>query len=193
MCGIFGQNAPISGFQFHTLNASLNHRGPDDGQMRASNDMSLFHARLAIVDSVGGKQPMERGNLCIVFNGEIYNHLELRKGHNLDCQSRSDTETLLALFEKYGEAMLNLLDGMFAFCIFNKENRKLFLARDRMGEKPMYIYHKGERFAFASELNTLAAFFDLEVNEESLKEFLVKGWVGPVSCKRMGRAKTHRV
>jgi asparagine synthase (glutamine-hydrolysing) len=131
------------------------------------------------VDAAGGLQPMERGPLTIVFNGEIYNHAELRVRFSLSCQTRSDTETLLLLYERIGPAMLPYLDGMFALAIHDERTQELFLARDRMGEKPLYYFHQGDTFTFASELNALAASLPLTLDEQALPEFLVKGWVGP--------------
>ena len=179
MCGIYGQNEQLNHGQFELLSELLHHRGPDARNAFGSEGIGLFHARLSVIDLAGGKQPMQLGNLTIIFNGEIYNHLELRKKHKRVCDTRSDTATLLALYEKLGVNMLSELDGMFAFCIYDSSSRTLFLARDRMGEKPLYYYHKGNHFAFSSELNTLASMLPLEVRENGLREFLVKGWIGP--------------
>jgi len=179
MCGIYGQNFPISAQRVAVLNKWLMHRGPDAQHYENVGDAGFYHSRLSIVDAEGGSQPMHRGPLVIVFNGEIYNHQELRDQFHLVCHTRSDTETLLALYEKFGIDMLPMLDGMFAFCIYNRDTKRLLLARDRMGEKPLYYYHSKHVFAFASELNVLAANFPLEYDPDALPEFLLKGWCGP--------------
>lgn len=179
MCGIYGQNFPITPQRSAVLHKWLLHRGPDAQRTENVGNAGFFHSRLSIVDAVGGSQPMHRGPLVVVFNGEIYNHQELRNQYHLSCQSRSDTETLLALYEKFGNDMLPMLDGMFAFCIYNRDTKRLLLARDRMGEKPLYYYHTKNVFAFASELNVLAANFPLELDADTLPEFLAKGWCGP--------------
>jgi asparagine synthase (glutamine-hydrolysing) len=181
MCGIFGQNKPITPTQVKLLNSWLAHRGPDDQQAVDLGSYSFYHSRLAIQDAPGGGQPMQRGPFSIVFNGEIYNHWELRQQFGLECKQRSDTETLLALYEKLGVAMFEQLDGMFAMAIYNKHTNELLLARDRMGEKPLYYYHHAGHFAFSSELNALAANFPMEVRSDAMEEFLAKGWVGPAT------------
>lgn len=179
MCGIYGQNFPISTARKELLERSLFHRGPDAQQVENCGEAGFFHSRLSIIDAAGGSQPMHRGDLMIVYNGEIYNHKELRQQFHLQCETRSDTETILALYEKLGAGMLPLLDGMFAFCIYHKPSHKILLARDRLGEKPLYYYLKDAVFAFGSELNTLAVNFPLEVDEQAIPEFLAKGWIGP--------------
>ncbi len=144
--------------------ASLAHRGPDGEGVFVEEGAALAHRRLSIIDLEGGKQPMtnEDGSLVIVFNGEIYNFLELRPGleragHAF--RTRSDTEVLLHLYEELGEAMTERLNGMFAFAIWDRRKRELFLARDRFGKKPLYyLEDQGPyRFAFASEAKALLA------------------------------------
>jgi len=142
---------------------SIAHRGPDDEGVYVDekNGIWLGHRRLSIIDlSNAGHQPMcnEDGSIWVVFNGEIYNHMELRKylleqGHTY--KSACDTETLLHLYEEKGEGMLSLLDGMFAFAIWDTHKRKIFMARDRMGIKPFYYYIKDGVFLFASEIKAI--------------------------------------
>ncbi len=139
------------------------HRGPDDSGVYCNADRRLGFGfrRLAIIDlSPSGHQPMsnEDGSLWIVFNGEIYNYPALRKelvraGHEF--RSASDTEVILHGYEEWGERLLQRLRGMFAFAIWNETNQSLFIARDRLGIKPLHYYWDGERFAFASELKSL--------------------------------------
>ena len=118
--------------------------------------------RLSIIDLEGGSQPIwnEDHTICVFFNGEIYNYIELREelrrsGHCF--RTRSDTEVLVHLYEEYGEEMTKFLRGMFAFCILDERSGSLFLARDHFGQKPLYFTHSGNRFAFASELKALMA------------------------------------
>lgn len=165
MCGIAGFtrfNHP-TGDQ-NTLKAmgqAIYHRGPDAGGEYLDDYVGLCHRRLSILDlSEAGNQPMYSadGNLVIVFNGEIYNFQTLRdnliaKGHSFNNQT--DTEVLLALYQQEGEALVNKINGMFAFAIWDKANRTLFMARDRLGKKPIYYYVDQGYFVFASELKSL--------------------------------------
>lgn len=139
---------------------ALEHRGPDGAGHGLVGTIGqqghLFHTRLAIIDpSPAGMQPMVRGPLTMVYNGECYNHLELRSKLNGPWKSTSDTETVLALWERHGEACLPMLDGMFALAVYDAESRTLTLARDRAGEKPCYYTYQNGTFAFASELRAL--------------------------------------
>ena len=137
------------------------HRGPDDGGIFIEKNIGLAHRRLAIVDVSHGAQPMfnEDKNLVIIYNGEVYNHADYRqelelKGHVY--QTRCDTETILHLYEEYGEKCVEKLRGMFAFAIWNKREQTLFIARDRLGVKPLYYYldQQGSLF-FASEIKAI--------------------------------------
>ncbi len=140
---------------------TLNHRGPDDRGSYFDGPAGLAHARLSIIDIDSGHQPMgnEDGSIQVVFNGEIYNYLELRR----DLQSRhtfrthSDTEVLVHLYEEHGEDMLERLNGMFSFAIWDGRQKRLFAARDRVGIKPFYWHMNGETFSFASEPKALFA------------------------------------
>jgi Asparagine synthase (glutamine-hydrolyzing) len=143
---------------------AIAHRGPDGEGHWSEGPVGLGHRRLAIIDlSPGGRQPMltPDGELAIVYNGEIYNFQELRAelqalGHRFT--SSSDTEVLLHAYREWGPACLERLNGMFAFAMWERTTRRLFLARDRYGIKPLYYWTDGTRFAFASEIK---AFFDL--------------------------------
>jgi asparagine synthase (glutamine-hydrolysing) len=170
MCGICGiysygwsQEDPTD--TVVRMRDAMPHRGPDDAGAYVSPDrrLALGHRRLSIVDlSPAGHQPMcnEDGSVWIAFNGEIYNHAELRpgleaRGHVY--RSRSDTETLVHLYEEYGVEMLQHLRGMFAFAIWDARRERLFLARDRVGIKPLYYTHADGRFLFGSEIKALLA------------------------------------
>jgi asparagine synthase (glutamine-hydrolysing) len=166
MCGIFG--ALGEGFDpRHGLLAldAIAHRGPDGSHHVADPEHALFlgHRRLSIIDlSESGRQPMtnEDGSLLLTYNGEIYNHAELRaglerRGHRFS--STCDAEVVLHLYEEEGPACLERLHGMFAFGLYDRSARRLFLARDRLGLKPLYTYQDDGLFAFASELKALRA------------------------------------
>jgi asparagine synthase (glutamine-hydrolysing) len=170
MCGIcgsfsYGWQGADESEAVRAMCAAMPHRGPDDAGLHLSPDrrVALGHRRLSIVDlSPAGHQPMsnEDASVWITFNGEIYNHLELRRplesrGHRY--RSRSDTETLVHLYEEHGPEMLPLLNGMFAFAIWDSRRERLFLARDRVGIKPLYYTVADGRFLFGSEIKALLA------------------------------------
>lgn len=166
--------------------ARLAHRGPDGEGLFVEDGAALAHRRLSVIDLETGAQPMsnEDGSLVAVFNGEIYNFLDLRpelerQGHVF--RTHSDTEVLLHLYEELGEDMPGRLNGMFAFAIWDRRNRRLFLARDRFGKKPLYyLADQGPfRFAFASELKALLALPDIRraIDEESVADFLALSYV----------------
>lgn len=176
MCGIFGSiNYQISSNKIINL---LYHRGPDDYGEFMRNNVHFIHTRLAIQDIKRGKQPLTKDGLAIIFNGEIYNHLELRKIYLSNCHfaTNSDTETLLELSRLYGDSMFNYIDGMFAFAIFDIRKNEIFLARDRAGKKPLYYYYDGNKFVFASELNVLKVCLNLEIDYDALEFFLYTGF-----------------
>ncbi len=176
MCGIAGGvNVQIDS---QRLKSDLGHRGPDAFGSYIDNRVELYHTRLAIQDIVGGSQPMERNGCVIVFNGEIYNHLRLRKRYLSDYsfQSRSDTETLLALYIKHEEKMFEDIDGMFAFAIYDRRKERLFFAVDRAGKKPLYLYREKNRLFFASELVALRAQIDPAINEDAIYAYLRLGF-----------------
>jgi asparagine synthase (glutamine-hydrolysing) len=139
---------------------ALTHRGPDDEGLWLDADVGLGMRRLSIIDLAGGRQPMinEEGNLHVVFNGEIYNHRELRQG--LETQghrfrTRSDTEAILHGYETWGTRVVERLRGMFAFALWDAPRKTLLLARDRLGKKPLYYWHREGVFLFASEIKAL--------------------------------------
>ncbi|HAZ48930.1 MAG TPA: asparagine synthase (glutamine-hydrolyzing) [Cyanobacteria bacterium UBA11371] len=163
MCGIVGVITRHSSFDVKLENAikKLAHRGPDDRGMWSEPHINLAHTRLSILDlSPLGHQPMSYQNerYWITFNGEVYNYLELREellslGHQF--VSKSDTEVLLAAYAEWGVSCLEKLRGMYGFGIWDRETKKLFIARDRTGEKPLYYWHDENGFYFASELKSL--------------------------------------
>ncbi len=161
------------------MTATLVHRGPDDEGYYVDGDVAFGHRRLGIVDLEGGRQPManEDGSVQLVFNGEIYNFPELRqllesKGHRF--RTRSDTETIVHAYEEWDTACLERLRGMFAFALWDVRRRRLFLARDRLGKKPLYHALVGDRLVFASELKALALVpgLDRSLDLEALSDYV---------------------
>lgn len=177
MCGIFGTlNIAVSD-RSSEIFSGLYHRGPNAKGLSIDDNVELYHTRLSIQDiNITGRQPMHHHGLTIVFNGEIYNHMELRKQYGLFAESNSDTKTLLMLFELMGIKMLDKLDGMFAFAIYDQFRNELFLVRDRVGKKPLYLYNNGYGTAFSSELNILYQIFKPEVDYSSLSSYLYLGY-----------------
>jgi asparagine synthase (glutamine-hydrolysing) len=163
MCGICGVAGgdPAAGLELvHRMCAAMVHRGPDDDGFVQIDGVNLGMRRLSIIDLEGGHQPMhnEESTVWVIQNGEIYNHLELRKlliaaGHSFNTQS--DTEVLVHGYEEWGGAMVERLNGMFAFAVLDRRNGTVLLARDRMGIKPLHYAIDGDRLVFASELKAL--------------------------------------
>jgi asparagine synthase (glutamine-hydrolysing) len=187
VCGIVGLFGPgVSGIEesLRRMMASIAHRGPDDEGALLDGDFAMGIRRLSIIDLESGRQPIwnETGTLAIVFNGEIYNYLELReclqlRGHRF--RTKSDTEVILHAFEEFGEECVNHLNGMFAFAIWNRVNRTLFMARDRLGVKPLYYAVNGGNFVFASEIKALLAssLVSKRLRQEALWHYLTFRYV----------------
>ena len=167
MCGIVGifrSQTPVDRDRLIAACRAIEHRGPDASEIFADSNVGMGHQRLKIIDlSDSSNQPMTDcdDRAVLVFNGEIYNYRELRDqlvqlGHVF--YTASDTEVLLHMYLQYGKGCLRHLRGMFAFAIWDKRSRSLFLARDRMGIKPLYYYSKSPgMFCFASEIKALLA------------------------------------
>jgi asparagine synthase (glutamine-hydrolysing) len=166
---------------------ALAHRGPDDSGCYVEPGVGLGHRRLSIIDIAGGKQPIfnEDRSAAIVFNGEIYNYKAtteglIARGHRFT--TRSDTETIIHAYEEYGDRCIERLRGMFAFAIWDRKRRRLLLARDRLGKKPLYYYQGPGFFAFASEIKALLEIPEVprEVDREALDLYLSLRYVpGP--------------
>jgi asparagine synthase (glutamine-hydrolysing) len=197
MCGIAGyivkdKNAPMAEREalLDAMCRVIKHRGPDDQGMLVKNRAAIGMRRLSIIDLVGGHQPIfnEDGTIAIVFNGEIYNFQELKKelesrGHRF--QTNSDTETIVHAYEEFGEDCPNHLRGMFAFAIWDERNEKLFIARDRVGKKPLYFTQtKSGVFLFGSELKSLMLHpeFEREIKPEALDAYFTFGYVPDPLC-----------
>lgn len=166
MCGICGKIDPngVKQEEIQKMASALAHRGPDDNGFFISKNVGFGHQRLSIIDLDSGQQPMsnEDGDVWITFNGEIYNYQEIRKGleKGHEFKTKSDTEVILHLYEDKGEKCIRYLRGMFAFAIYDIKGRTLFLARDHLGQKPLYYFHNGNSFAFASEIKALLTLND---------------------------------
>jgi len=179
MCGIFGFNWNDGALLEKGLR-EMKHRGPDYTGKFLDSNVSLGHNRLSIIDlSKSGNQPMsnESKDIWIIFNGEIYNFKELKQGlkQKHEFKSNSDTEVLIHLYEEEGENMINKIWGMFSFCIYDWKKKILFLARDRVGIKPLYYYKKNKDFIFGSEIKGMLKTNKIErkLNLDALSNFLV--------------------
>src|SRR5687768_12688339 len=172
------------------------HRGPDGAGLWLDGPVGLAHRRLAIIDVAGGHQPMtnEDDSVWIAFNGEIYNHRVLRRemeraGHRY--QTKSDTETILHLYEAYGPRCVERLQGMFAFAIWDRRQGRLLLARDRLGIKPLYYACTDRELLFASEIKGILASDGVKTafNEAVLPEFLANRYVAGTETFYRGVSK----
>jgi asparagine synthase (glutamine-hydrolysing) len=186
MCGIAGifsaSGQPVDRLRerLERMNALQKHRGPDDEGVWTSSDatVGMGHVRLSILDlSERGHQPMreEEAGLTIAFNGEIYNFRELRArlAPKYRFRTESDTEVILKAYMEWGEACPEYLRGMFAFAIWDERRKRLFLARDRFGIKPLYVASVGDRFYFASEIKALLPFLPrVEIDRNGLRDYL---------------------
>jgi asparagine synthase (glutamine-hydrolysing) len=189
ICGIFFANREwrVQGDVLARMNRRIVHRGPDDEGFFVEENVGLAMRRLSIIDVKSGHQPLanENRDVWIIFNGEIYNHAELRenleaRGHQY--RTRSDTETIVHLYEEYGSDCVNHLRGMFAFVIWDRRKRVLFAARDRLGIKPLYYRWDGKSFLFGSEIKTILTYpgVDAEFDRGRLAEYLTFGCItGP--------------
>lgn len=190
MCGIAGfinfgaHNSDEAGARVRRMASVLVHRGPDEDGYYVDDLAALGHRRLSIIDLGNGQQPMGvlGGQVQIVFNGEIYNFVELRsnlesRGHRF--HTRCDTEAILWAYVEWGEGCVAKLNGMFSFAIWDTRTKKVLLARDRVGKKPLYYYQHGQILAFASELKALKAggFCLGEIDPESLDCYLSFGYI----------------
>ena len=165
MCGIVGfydrELEPAAAMaQLHAMCETIVHRGPDDEGIFVDRQIGLGMRRLSIIDVAGGHQPIrnETGDVTVVFNGEIYNYRHLRRGleargHRFYTQT--DTETIVHSYEEDGTDCIKRLNGIFAFALWDSASRRLLLARDRMGVKPLYYTRCGTSLAFASEIKAL--------------------------------------
>ena len=188
LAGIFERDAgrPVDERALRRMTQVLAHRGPDGDGFHVEPGIGLGHRRLSVIDVAGGRQPMfnEDESVVIIFNGEIYNHGELRPklealGHVFTTKG-SDTETIVHAWEEYGPACLDLLNGQFAFALWDRNRQQLFLARDRLGKKPMYYARTvSGAFVFASEMSAMACVPGVErrIDARAVDDFFAYGYV----------------
>jgi len=193
MCGIagvynFASRQPVDEDLLGRMCQVIRHRGPDDEGFYCHGGFGMGMRRLSIIDVAGGQQPIfnEDGSIGIVFNGEIYNHRLLqeqleKRGHLF--KTHSDTEAILHLYEELGEGCVAQLRGMFAFALWDERQKKLLLARDRVGKKPLHYWSNGRRFVFASEIKSILQDPEVErrLNFEALADYLT--FTKMSSCK----------
>ena len=190
MCGLAGYVGSGDKSILTAMTEAVAHRGPDGQRVFVDPDapVGLGHRRLVVLDQPGGVQPMwdSDGKICVVFNGEIYNHHILResleaRGH-VFASDHSDTEVLVHGYKAWGAGLVERLNGMFAFALYDREKQTLLLARDRFGEKPLYYGALGDSFIFGSELTALRAHpaaRDLPVSQAAVQKFFAHGfWPG---------------
>lgn len=189
MCGICGvfcsdRTQHANREALAAMNRQIVHRGPDDDGFFVEDNIGLAMRRLSIIDVQAGHQPLsnELGSIWIVFNGEIYNHQDLRKdlemrGHRY--RTHSDTESIVHLYEEYGTKCVEHLRGMFAFAIWDRPRKTLFIARDRLGIKPLYFRYDGRTLLFGSEIKTILAYPGVhpEFDSSTLAEYLAFGYL----------------
>jgi asparagine synthase (glutamine-hydrolysing) len=182
MCGISGiinhNKQLVKEHDIRLMMQAIKHRGPDDEGLYIDKNVGLGFVRLSILDlSEAGHQPMfsHDGNLVIIFNGEVYNYIEIREElkNDFEFKTGTDTEVILAAYQKWGEKCLNKFNGMFSFVIYNLNTKEIFGARDRFGIKPFYYYNDDENFIFASELKAILPFINREANDSIIADYLL--------------------
>jgi asparagine synthase (glutamine-hydrolysing) len=198
MCGICGflyfDDRPVDPGLIRCMSDVQKHRGPDDSGVHVGRGVGFGHRRLSIIDLSTGRQPLsnEDGNVWITFNGEIYNFPDLNRDlaarHTF--RTRSDTETIVHLYEQHPDDFVSRLRGMFAFGLWDEPKRTLILARDRVGKKPLYYYLDDEKLVFASEIKPILVHPDLklEVDEQAVSDYVSLGYIpAPKSIYRRVR------
>lgn len=199
MCGLTGFVGNGGCAELDAMAGAIVHRGPDDSGFHIESEFALYLAvrRLAVIDIAGGQQPMwnENSTICVLFNGEIYNHAELRAelltaGHVFR-SDHSDTEVLVHGYEEWREELPTRLNGMFAFVVWDRPRRRLFAARDRFGEKPFFYSAQKDFFAFASELSALIRHptVDRTIDQRALQKFFAHGYIPAPNALYRGACK----
>ncbi|MGB8953489.1 MAG: asparagine synthase (glutamine-hydrolyzing) [Candidatus Aminicenantales bacterium] len=186
MCGFIGvinkNGAPVDVALLSRMAETIRHRGPDEEGHYVDGPVGFYHKRLSVIDPAGGCQPMTRGSLTAVFNGEIYNYGELReflkkKGHSFT--TNSDTEVLLGMYQEFGPECVRHLNGMFAFLIHDRKKKRLLAARDHFGIKPLYFWENKNHLLFASEIKALLEHpaVAVEPSYEAVQEYMIFQYV----------------
>src|SRR5262245_42161545 len=187
MCGISGfmyfDGASVQERLVHKMSDVLQHRGPDESGVLLGQGAALVHRRLSIIDLSSGQQPLsnEDGSIWISFNGEIYNYedlnRDLKRSHFF--RTRSDTETIVHLYETYPATFIERLRRMFAFALWDDSERTMLLARDRVGKKPLYYYLDSEKLVFASEIKSILLHpgLDLKIDDQAVSDYLSLGYI----------------
>jgi len=174
MCGIIGSNYN-TGTDFKKITTLMHNRGPDFCDIKVIDNNYFGHTRLSIIDlDVEANQPMLFDDILLVFNGEIYNYQELIISEELQCLTKSDSEVLIRLYQKYGIDFLNKLNGMFSFCIYDIQKDRYFCARDRYGKKPFFYHFKDNKFIFASAIKPIIKLLGStpKINKIALSQYL---------------------
>ena len=180
---MYFDGAPTQEHVIREMSGVLKHRGPDEEGIYIGSSAALGHRRLSIIDLSSGQQPLsnEDGSVWISFNGEIYNYQDLQKqlSGRHTFRTRSDTETIVHLYESYPETFVEQLRGMFAFALWDERNRTMILARDRVGKKPLYYYLDREKLIFASEIKSILRHpgLDLRIDEQAVSDYVSLGYV----------------
>lgn len=188
MCGIFGyfnrEGASLPRDVLETMGNAIRHRGPDDQGIFAASGAGLGNQRLSVIDLAGGHQPFvsDDGQVVVVQNGEIFNHIELAQdlaAKGVPCRTHSDTEVLLRLYELEGIGFLKRLNGMFAIAIYDAREQTMYIARDRIGVKPLYVHDDGKQLTFSSEIKSLVAagIVSHSIDEVAFHHFLTFNYV----------------
>ena len=186
MCGFVGiinnKDQAVDYSVLSQMAETLRHRGPDDEGHLIEGSVGFYHKRLSIIDLETGRQPMTSGDITVVFNGEIYNYIELaqelkKKGYSF--QTKSDTEVIIKAYEEYGLEAINKLNGMFAFLLYDRRENRLVAARDHFGIKPLYYTFNGGNLVFASEIKALLKHPRVAVmpDYDSIQEYLTFQYV----------------
>src|SRR5436190_8429912 len=187
MCGIAGfmyfDNSPVDASVVQAMSDIQEHRGPDASGLHVGRNGALGHRRLSIIDLSSGQQPLsnEDGTVWISFNGEIYNYLDLRKTleHAHTFRTRSDTETIVHLYESHPETFIEQLRGMFSFALWDERKHTMILARDRVGKKPLYYYLDNQKLVFGSEIKAILQHpgLKLDIDDYAVSDYLALGYI----------------
>ena len=181
MCGIYGlilaDGRSVRPEMLKSFGDKMVHRGPDDSGYYIDETFGIGMRRLSIIDLSGGHQPISdsTGDIQLVLNGEIYNYQELRKDlidQGYIFKTNTDVEVLIHLYKRYGREGIHKLNGMFSFALYDKKKKEVWIARDRLGIKPLFYFHGKNSFGFSSELNSIASFFGSEISEQSIVDYL---------------------